>query len=275
MAEGMEFVYPTKGQSWGIVGMIILSTLVFIPVSLSLDGIAGKELSFLTYYVLAMGVPFLIAHKQRKKRGHLNGYNFDFSSPKTIALVSFSIIGIQVGVIVPIVSLIPMPDFMKAIFREFAERDGVFSFIAVVVAAPVLEELIFRGIILNGLLKKYSPLNSIILSSVLFGIVHLNPWQFVAALMVGIFSGWVYYRTQKLMLSIIIHSVNNLLAFVSTSFVDTETMMDAAFSEFYGGSLNFIIVTGSAICLGVTCLFLLKNEFQNLRVNSGSTQSYL
>jgi uncharacterized protein len=255
--------------------MIILSALLFTPVSLVLDNIAGKELSFLTYYLLAMGIPFLIAHQQRKKRTHVSGYNFEFSSPKIIALVSFSLIGIQIGIIMPLVSLIPMPDFVKEIFQAFAARDGVLSFIAIVFAAPILEELIFRGIILNGLLKKYSPLNSIILSSVLFGIVHLNPWQFIGALIIGIFSGWVYYRTEKLTLSIIIHSVNNLLAFGSMNFVDTETMMDLTLLEFYGGSLNFIIVTGGAISLGVICLYFLRNEFQNVRVNNGSTQSIL
>lgn len=45
-----------------------------------------------------------------------------------------------------------------------------------VIAAPVLEELIFRGMMLEGLLKKYSPVTSIIISSILFGVAHLNPW---------------------------------------------------------------------------------------------------
>lgn len=275
MEEKIDFGYPNKRQSWGIVGMIILSSMLFIPVSIGLDNISGKEFSFLTYYLLAMGIPFLIAHQQRRKRTNVKGYNFAFSSPKIIALVFFSTIGIQIGIIIPIVSLIPMPEFMKAIFQAFAEYDGVFAFIAIVFAAPILEELIFRGIILDGLLKRYSTLSSIILSSVLFGIVHLNPWQFIAALTIGIFSGWVYYKTKKLTLSIIIHSVNNLLAFGSTSFGDMQTMMDATLPELYGGFWNFMIVTGCAILLGIICIYILRNEFQNIRVDNCSTENIM
>jgi uncharacterized protein len=94
----------------------------------------------------------------------------------------------------PVGSLIPLPEFMKQIVRELMSRNGFFSLLAIVIAAPILEELIFRGIILHGLLKRYSPFHAILLSSVLFGIVHLNPWQFITGLFIGCFAGWVYYR---------------------------------------------------------------------------------
>ena len=160
-----------------------------------------------------------------------------------------------------------MPEFMQKIFLEFANQNGVFSFIAIVIAAPVIEELIFRGIILNGLLRRYSPVRSIILSSILFGIVHLNPWQFVSALIIGIFSGWVYYRTRKLSLSILIHLVNNLVAFVGMYFMDVETMMNTSLTELYGGSLNLILITIGAIGVSIFCVLLLRKEFSSLKID--------
>ncbi len=192
---------------------------------LILNDILGKELSFLVYYLLAMGVPFLIVHSIRRKRTGIKKYDFSLSSIKIMALVSISAIAIQAGIISPIVSALPMPESIQKLFIEFAKQNGVFSFISVVIAAPILEELIFRGIILNGLLKRYSPVKSIILSSILFGLVHLNPWQFIGALIIGVFSGWVYYKTKKLSLSILIHFANNLLAFVGMYFTDAEAMM--------------------------------------------------
>ena len=86
---------------------------------------------------------------------------------KIMALVSISIIAIQTGITQPIVNSLPMPEFMQKIFLEFANQKGVFSLLAIVIAAPIIEELIFRGIILNGLLQKYSQVKSIILSSVI------------------------------------------------------------------------------------------------------------
>ena len=225
MIKKKKNYYPNVAQSWGIVGIAILSMLLFSPVSILLNKVF-EPISFLVYYLLAMGVPLVIAHLIRYKRTGINKYNLTLSSVKIMALVSISIIAIQTGIIFPIVSSLPMPESIKEIFLELGNKNGVFSFIAIVIAAPVIEELIFRGIILNGLLRKYSPIKSIIISSILFGIAHLNPWQFISAFLIGIFSGWVYYRTRKLSLSILIHLVNNLFAFIAMHFMDAQAMMD-------------------------------------------------
>ena len=264
MIENKKIYYPSIRQSWGIVGIVILAMLLFSPVNMILNKVLGEEISFLVYYLLAMGVPFGIAHLIRNKRTGINTYNFSLSSFKIMAFVSISIIAIQTGIISPIVNSLPMPEFMQKIFLEFANQNGVFSFIAIVIAAPIIEELIFRGIILNGLLQRYSPIKSIILSSILFGIVHLNPWQFVGALIIGMFSGWVYYRTKKLSLSILIHLVNNLVAFLGMYFMDAETMMNESLTESYGGFTNWILITIGAILISILGIFLLRKEFSAL-----------
>lgn len=261
MIENKKIYYPSSGQSWGIVGIAILSMLLFSPINLILNKVLGKEISFLVYYLFATGVPFGIAHLIREKRTGIKKYDFSLSSMKIMALVSISIIAIQTGIISPIVNLLPMPEFMQKVFLEFVNQNGVFSFISIVIAAPILEELIFRGIILNGLLQRYSPVKSIILSSILFGIVHLNPWQFISAFIIGIFSGWVYYKTRKLSLSILIHFINNLAAFIGMYFMDTETMMNESLSELYGGFTNLFLITTGAILLSIFGILLLKKEF--------------
>ncbi|NQU51575.1 MAG: CPBP family intramembrane metalloprotease [Bacteroidetes bacterium] len=268
MIEKKEIHYPNVGQSWGIVGIAILSMLLFSPVTIILQNGLGKEISFLVYYLLAMGVPLGIAHSIRNKRTGISKYDFSLSSMKIMVLVSIAIIAIQTGVISPIVNQLPMPEFMKKIFLEFANQNGVFSFISIVIAAPILEELIFRGIILNGLLRRYSPVKSIIISSVLFGIVHLNPWQFIGALIFGLFSGWIYYRTRKLTLTIMIHFVNNLIAFIAMYFIDAETMMNESLTEIYGGSINLILITVGAITVAIISVFLLRKEFSSLKIDN-------
>lgn len=261
MTEAKETSYPNISQSWGIVGIAVLCMLAFAPVLL-LSHTIGTELSSLIYYVASMGATFWIAHRKRCKTAE-TAYNFEAAPLKTIALVSVATIAIQTGIVSPIVDLIPMPESIQHIFLEMAKRNGVFSFIAIVIAAPMLEELIFRGVILDGLLKLYSPLKSILFSSVLFGLLHLNPWQFVGAFVAGLLLGWVYYRTKKLILCITIHLVNNLFAFGSTYFTDPETMMDKSLSELYGGFLNFIMITVGAIALAAVCLHLLDRNWNH------------
>ena len=72
-----------------------------------------------------------------------------------------------------------MTDFFREMMREMvlemASDQGLLMFIALVIAAPILEELIFRGIMLDGLLRIYSPTKAVIVSSLLFGLIHLNP----------------------------------------------------------------------------------------------------
>ena len=81
------------------------------------------------------------------------------------------------------------------------------------VAAPILEEMLFRGIILKYLLKKYRPLTAIIISSLVFGLFHMNIWQFVGASLLGLLLGYMYWRSGTLFYSVLIHFLNNTLAF--------------------------------------------------------------
>ncbi|QKG58965.1 CPBP family intramembrane metalloprotease [Hymenobacter sp. BRD128] len=87
--------------------------------------------------------------------------------------------------------------------------------------APVLEEILFRGLLLRGLLRNYSPVVAIGQSALLFGVFHLNPAQSLFALLMGLMLGWLYYRTQSLALCIALHALNNLLSFSSMMYNGT------------------------------------------------------
>lgn len=84
-----------------------------------------------------------------------------------------------------------------------------------VIAAPILEEALFRGLILRGLLGRYNPTRAVVMSALFFAIAHFNIWQFPASFSIGLFLGWIYYRTRSLPLCVLLHSFHNLvLAFV-------------------------------------------------------------
>lgn len=89
------------------------------------------------------------------------------------------------------------------------------GFITVCILAPVFEEILFRGILLRGLLQhQINPVLAIGVSSLLFGIAHLNPWQFMGAGMLGVAFGYVYYRTKSLWLCVFLHALNNTISFL-------------------------------------------------------------
>lgn len=99
----------------------------------------------------------------------------------------------------------------------------VAGFITVCLFAPIFEEVLFRGILLRGLLQnRVHPIMAIGLSSLLFGFAHLNPWQFLGAGLLGCVFGFVYYQTKALWICILLHALNNSLSFVMM--IKYETM---------------------------------------------------
>jgi uncharacterized protein len=68
---------------------------------------------------------------------------------------------------------------------------------------PVLTEILFRGIILKGLLRKYTALPAIVYSSIFYAVSLLNPYSMPSLFVVSLFSGWLFYRTRSLIPSIL------------------------------------------------------------------------
>jgi len=107
------------------------------------------------------------------------------------------------------------PEWFARAMADFtqSETSPWGSFLALVVVAPVTEELFFRGLILGGFLSRYSVLKSVVVSSLLFGAIHLNPWQFATASLLGAIFAWWFLRTRSLRICLFGHAVANLLVF--------------------------------------------------------------
>ncbi len=95
---------------------------------------------------------------------------------------------------------------------------------AVVVVAPVLEEVLFRGLLLSYLRRRMGPWPSVLISAGAFAMVHLLDPNAIAVVpglfILGIVLAWVALRRGELSMSIFIHSGINLLAAISLLFGD-------------------------------------------------------
>ncbi|OBR96510.1 CAAX amino terminal protease self- immunity [Clostridium ragsdalei P11] len=130
----------------------------------------------------------------------------------TVAIVGFRIISnnLVIFVLDPF-SKILMP---KSMLKSIGEIIQMPFIIYVCIVGPAMEEFVFRGVILGGLLKKYSGKNSIIVSALLFGIVHLNGIQFINGFLLGVLLGYVYVKTKSIYLCMYSHMLFNSIAFV-------------------------------------------------------------
>jgi uncharacterized protein len=88
--------------------------------------------------------------------------------------------------------------------------DGSFaSTLSACVLAPVLEEMLFRGLILRGLLLRYPPATAIVHSAALFGLAHFNVYQFFVGISTGLVLGLAYQRTRSLWPCVLLHAAFN------------------------------------------------------------------
>ena len=107
--------------------------------------------------------------------------------------------------------IFPVPQFLVEFFRNVFTTDTgwVGPMFALVVVAPVTEEVLFRGLILRGLLSRYDVRLAIVISAALFAMAHLNPWQTISASLLGVLFGWWYYRTRSIVPGLIGHALVN------------------------------------------------------------------
>jgi len=252
--------FPDTVGSLKIFGLVLLCMLLFAPVLLLFDHLFGRDIGFGVYYLFAMGVPAYYLHRKRKKHSPEATYKLEWKHPRIVILLVLASLGLLGGIIAPIIELMPMPDWLIEILLGLSDHSPIYWIITAVVMAPILEEIIFRGIVLDGLLKNYSPVKAIVISSLLFAAIHLNPWQFVTAFFGGLFIGWVYYRTRNLAYAIIIHAANNFFALAPTFFIDDKVLITGEVTpvEMSGGWLPYILITVAFIMMFAVCLFLLK-----------------
>lgn len=106
---------------------------------------------------------------------------------------------------------LPIPEWLeKALQSFFGDAQNIFSsFFTLVIVASVTEELLFRGLILRGFLQNYSVRKAVIVSALLFGVFHLNPWQFTGAVVLGGIFAWWFVHTRSLLPCLFGHALNN------------------------------------------------------------------
>jgi uncharacterized protein len=251
----------------GIIGSIVilfcLWVLEVLIVWLFYDfgikvSLGDPKLSIVT--VIACGI-FLSMYVNITKVTYKDILNPSVNSAKSITVFSFVPVLLTItgayfwlgNVEAYIASLFPVDSVSLQMLDELM-AGGIFTFFAVCIVAPITEEIVFRGIILRGLLLQHSPFSAIIASSVLFGAVHCNIYQVPGAFIFGCFVGWLFYISRSIWPPIMAHAFFNFMVFLCD---DGESDYVQADPEYYGVDvflLSLIIsVIGIYWCCRVFC----------------------
>ncbi|MFT5587590.1 MAG: membrane protease YdiL (CAAX protease family) [Cognaticolwellia sp.] len=130
---------------------------------------------------------------------------------------------------------------------EAAESTGLSFWImalSTAVVAPVYEELLFRGYVFRGLSRSAGPGVAIGVSALLFAAFHGDPLHAIAVLPMGLFLGWLRWRTGSIWPSMIAHALNNA---VWVALAVTESAYQVSVLQ---GVLSLLLVVGIAAWAG-------------------------
>lgn len=217
MESARTKTYPTWGDIVAIIAIYVASSLCFgwLSIPLSRLEILPQGCVQMIVYVLTFVATISYALWVRWMRTGSRGGEALFSGWKVdLTWIFFGMIALFAATILiePVLSLFP-DRWLELI--ESQMRLGGWMMLTVVVAAPILEEILFRGIIQGSLVRKYGPWRGVLVASAVFGIVHGIPQQVVNAFFVGMVLGFVYYCSRSLVVVMVIHAINNAVSYFS------------------------------------------------------------
>jgi len=207
---------------------------------------------FVKFYVVIILLKWLSnSRNEQKLKYHLNPMSYVFAALMIIAFRMIFDNSLTLWV-----SNISMPNFINGTFKELSVSP-VISMLSAIVIAPIYEEIIFRGILLKGMTKKINPAIALVVSALLFALVHFNIQQGINAFFLGLVIGFIYLTTESIYLSIFAHFINNLLALsVSSRFV--------LIGGRYAMRVHGIFFILGVIFLFIACMGYQQNKIKNV-----------
>jgi len=122
----------------------------------------------------------------------------------------------------------------------------------VIIIAPFIEEIIFRGFLQRILERRLRDITkAILLSALIFALIHFNPWWAIQIYIIGIFMGFVAWKTNSVWVSFFLHAFNNGVAVLFTHF--SEERLN--WYEWHGHVSPLILSAGLIILVGGLILF--------------------
>lgn len=245
-----------------IIGLISILLLGLLSITINLDSNSTSTIYFNLavniFAMIAIGlstlsinrkIPFIKTQKKTKLK----------KDEWKIFGIAFSIIMALVGSYQLFVSYLQNNIISEGNFEnpyDFFNTDKIgiiiFATFIVTFVAPIVEEFFYRWTLITTLRKGFNKNATILFSALIFSLAHsFTDLAFsfsyfvihlIATLMIGIILGYVFYQTENILLTILLHGLWNLLISLS------------AFFDYGGISNIFTILFSIIIALGIAYL---------------------
>jgi len=220
----------TFAAAWIVLPIIIVLLLGAIGPSLP----AAKELlnnlvsgnvyaNFGLVLIDAVAALLLVRHyltKYHKRWSDVGWRGFNIWKTLILLLVIFGVFIIAVAVVFALVTwLVPGFNATQTQSNDFtgaaAAQHRSVSLLALVIIPPIIEETVFRGFIFPALAKRWGLLIGAVLTSLLFGIAHLQANVSIYTFILSLLLCFMYWRLKSIIPGIALHMLNNYLAYIA------------------------------------------------------------
>lgn len=240
--------FPTAGDLLAMLGIVLgmqvvaSLTVTFVMAVLGLEPGADDPLQqgrcMAAVYLLAMVPAYFMVLGYRHARGGTGPIGcFSTRGLNPVLLLWAFVFMLAVSVVCePLLALLPAP-------KPYAFGRGGWALAVLVAAAPVLEELLCRGVVLGALRARYGAVAAWLVSALFFGVLHLQPVLVVNAFVIGLILGYVYMVTDSLWATMILHALNNAVAYLLLLTGHGDTML----SELVDGTVYWVVYGTAAV----------------------------
>lgn len=151
---------------------------------------------------------------EKKKTGNV----MDF----VMAIIGGVGIAIILNILIGLTGISGIDNTFQEISDTIKNTPIVITIICAGIIIPIVEEIIFRGLIFNRIKFQYNLTSAMLISSVVFGIYHGNIIQGIYATMLGVCLAYAYNKTKNILIPIFIHISANTSVVCLSSFVEND-----------------------------------------------------
>jgi len=242
---GMGTPYPSNALVWFLAACI---AFLEFPASAVIHHVNLGLGVFLNEVVFILGIPLLVVRAMKFDAKKL----FPFRLPRAQSIIPLLIALAGMIIVIDYLTWVseqvwPLPERYQVAMDNIMSVTSPLSFVYKLVLLSfipgICEEVLFRGFVQTSLAHQKGKWFAIIIASLLFALLHGNPWYFHLYFLLGFFLSWMYSVSATLVVPIACHILNNAWTFTNHTLGTTLPW------EHEPVSLNLIIFLGGLILL--------------------------
>lgn len=166
--------------------------------------------------VLSLFFHIDIKNGRIERRGKIKAMDF------IMAIVGGAGVSIALNIVIALTNMAGKDTAFVEVSDLITSNPLIVTIICAGILIPIVEEILFRGLIFNRIKHQYNFLAGLLISSLLFGIYHGNIVQGIYATLLGIFLGFAYHKTKSILIPVFIHMGGNTFVSIYAKLGENE-----------------------------------------------------